>query len=322
MKLENCGTLGVAFGPVPSRRLGRSLGINNIPPKVCTYSCVYCQLGRTLDMQINRVPFCQPERVRVDVKRKIERALGEAEGTDYLAFVPDGEPTLDANLGEEIGLLRPLGMKIAVISNSSLIWQADVRDALAKADWVSLKIDATEELVWRKINRPHKSLRHDRILDGMLEFAGNYEGELATETMLVRNLNDGKNQLKALARFVAELGPSTAYLSIATRPPAEDWVQSPSEYTMNRAYQVFRERIDHVECLTGYEGNAFAFTGNAERDLLSITAVHPMRKEAVTEFLTRAGAKWSLVRKLLAEHQLVKLDYEGHAFYVRKLPGR
>jgi len=272
-------------------------------------------------MQIDRVPFCQPEQVLVDVKRKIEGAR-EEEGIDYLAFVPDGEPTLDANLGKEIGLLRSLGVKIAVICNSSLIWQAGVQDDLAKADWVSLKIDATEELLWRKINRPHPSLRHERILDGMLEFARNYEGELTTETMLVRDLNDGKNQLEALARFLAELGPSTAYLSIATRPPAENWVQPPTEYSINRAYRVFQERIDHVECLTGYEGNAFAFTGNAERDLLSITAVHPMRKQAVTEFLTRAGAKWSLVCKLLAEHQLVKLDYEGHAFYVRKLPGR
>ena len=312
----------ISFGPVPSRRLGRSLGVNNIPPKICSYSCVYCQLGRTVSVQTKRVPFYHPEQVLTDVNNRLEEAKRKGERIDCLTFVPDGEPTLDLSLGDEIALLKPLGTRIAVISNSSLIWRVDVQDNLAMADWVSLKIDAIDELLWRRINQPHTSLRHERVLDGMLEFAEDYEGELVTETMLVRGLNDDRHQLKALARFLAKLGPSTAYLSIATRPPAENWVHPPSEDTINQAYQLFQDEIDHVEYLTGYEGNAFAFTGNAEGDLLSITAVHPMREEAVTEFLTRAGAKWSLVSKLLAEHQLVKLDYEGHAFYVRKLPGR
>ena len=116
----------ITFGPVPSRRLGRSLGINNIPPKICTYSCVYCQLGRTIKMQADRRAFYEPEKVFQDVKNKVEKAKGKGETIDYLTFVPDGEPTLDINLGREIELLRPLGIKVAVISNSSLIWREDV----------------------------------------------------------------------------------------------------------------------------------------------------------------------------------------------------
>ena len=122
----------IAYGPVPSRRLGRSLGINNIPPKTCTYSCVYCQLGRTLEMRAKRREFYQPERILLEVKDKIERAGDAGELVDYLTFVPDGEPTLDLNLGREIDLLRSLGLRIAVISNASLIWQEDARAALAK----------------------------------------------------------------------------------------------------------------------------------------------------------------------------------------------
>jgi len=124
----------IAFGPVPSRRLGRSLGVNNIPPKVCTYSCVYCQVGRTIRMQVERRVFYGPEEILQAARDKVERARESGEPIDYLTFVPDGEPTLDVNLGREIELLRSLGIKIAVITNASLIWREDVREALMKAD--------------------------------------------------------------------------------------------------------------------------------------------------------------------------------------------
>ena len=111
----------IAFGPVPSRRLGQSLGINNIPPKICTYSCIYCQLGRSLKMQIEREEFYHPEEIFKEVENKIREAMGRGEPIDYLTFVPDGEPTLDRNLGKEIEFLKQVGIKIAVITNSSLI---------------------------------------------------------------------------------------------------------------------------------------------------------------------------------------------------------
>jgi wyosine [tRNA(Phe)-imidazoG37] synthetase (radical SAM superfamily) len=312
----------IAFGPVPSRRLGRSLGINNIPPKVCTYSCVYCQLGRTIKMQVDRGAFYQPGEILNDVERKVKRAGAVGESIDYLTFVPDGEPTLDVHLGREIELLKPLGIKIAVITNASLIWREDVREDLMKADWVSLKVDSTREDVWRRIDRPHGTLQLASILDGMLEFAKVYRGELATETMLVEGVNDSDAHLKEVADFLARLRPAVAYLSIPTRPPAEEWVRPPSEEFINRAYQILSKRADQVEYLIGYEGNAFAFTGNAREDLLSITAVHPMREEAVSEFLARARADWPVVHRLIEEDQLVETEYGGKGFYMRKLHGR
>ena len=310
-----------AFGPVPSRRLGRSLGVNNIPPKACTYSCVYCQLGRTIKMQVERRAFYQPEEILRDVEEKVRNAREVGESIDYLTFVPDGEPTLDVGLGQEIELLKPLGINIAVITNASLIWREDVQKDLMRADWVSLKVDSVSEDVWRRINRPHRALQLASILEGMLEFARAYEGELATETMLVEGLNDGDECVREVADFLAELRPARAYLSIPTRPPAEEWAQPPNEKVINRAYQILGDRVDHVEYLIGYEGNAFAFTGNAEEDLLSITAVHPMREEAVKEFLARAKADWSIVRKLLEQGQLVEAEYEGNKFYMRRLQG-
>jgi wyosine [tRNA(Phe)-imidazoG37] synthetase (radical SAM superfamily) len=161
--------------------------------------------------------------------------------------VPDGEPTLDINLGREIELLKQLGIKIAVITNSSLMWQEGVREVLAKADWASLKADAVRESIWRRIDRPHGTL------------------------------------------------------------------------------QILSQRVGQVEYLIGYEGNAFAFTGDVEQDLLSITAVHPVREDAVDEFLARAQSKqgaeadWEVVRRLMARGQLVEVKYEGHRFYLRRL---
>jgi len=311
----------IAFGPVPSRRLGQSLGINNIPPKVCSYSCAYCQLGRTLKMQVDRQGFYEPGEILHAVRDKLARAREAREDVDYLTFVPDGEPTLDANLGRAVTLVKRLGIPTAVITNASLLSQPDVRQDLLTADWVSLKVDAVDEGIWRRINRPHGSLSLASIMEGMLKFATAYTGDLVTETMLVRGVNDGKEHLRQLADFLGRLQPVHAYLSIPTRPPAEPWAQAPDEAAINRAYHTLGKRLAQVEYLIGYEGNAFAFTGDVERDLLSITAVHPMRDDAVQTYLARAGTGWPVVERLVAQGELVETEHGGHTFYLRKLAG-
>jgi wyosine [tRNA(Phe)-imidazoG37] synthetase (radical SAM superfamily) len=270
-------------------------------------------------MRAERQEFYGPREILGAVESKVEQAKETGEAIDYLAFVPDGEPTLDINLGREIELLRPLGVKIAVITNSSLAWREDVREDLGRADCVSLKVDSTQDGVWRTIDRPHGALRLASILAGMLEFAKTYAGELVTETMLVRGVNDGADHVREVADFLSRLGPAKAYLSIPTRPPAEQWVQVPDEEAINLAYQILSERLADVEHLIGYEGNAFASTGEVEEDLLSITAVHPMREEAVAELLTRTGADWEAVRELVDTGQLLETEYEGRKFFVRRL---
>ena len=308
----------LTFGPVPSRRLGRSLGINNIPPKICTYSCVYCQLGKTFKMKIESTEFYQPKEILSEVQNKVEKAKKMQESIDYLTFVPDGEPTLDINLGQEIKLIKSLGIKIAVISNASLMEQEQVRENLKEADLVSLKIDSTEEEIWRRINRPHRNLHLDSILEGMIEFSRIFKGKIITETMLIRDINDDSQHIERVADFLAQLKPSRSYLSLPIRPPADRWVQSPSEEVVNQSYNLFKEKIDQVECLIGYEGNAFAFTGEVEEDILSITSVHPMREEALKDFLKRAKSDWSVIDRLIKQGQLVESEYKGHKFYIRK----
>ena len=310
----------IIYGPVPSRRLGHSLGINNIPPKVCSYSCVYCQLGNTVNMQVERETFYEPSEIVQRVKEKVKQVRKKGEPIDYLTFVPDGEPTLDVNLGKEIELLNSLDIKIAVITNASLIWRQDVRQDLQKADWVSLKVDMASKEIWRRINRPQKLLNLEEILDGMLKFADTFDGELTTESMLIQGINDGGEEITRIASFLAELKPNKAYLAIPTRPPAKRTISAASEQAINMAFQILKQRLSNVEYLIGYEGNAFAFTGNVEDDLLSITSVHPMREEAVIELLKKADTDWKVVEKLIEDGSLMEVEYQGRKFYMRKLP--
>lgn len=309
----------VAFGPVPSRRLGASLGINNIPPKKCSYSCVYCQLGRTSSFRIERKEFYEPEAIYRNVEQKVREARVRGEPMDYLTFVSDGEPTLDINLGREIGLLENLGIKIAVITNASLLGMSDVRVDLEQADWVSVKIDSVSNDTWKKMNRPHRSLLLHEVLQGISDFSGSFTGELVTETMLVKNVNDEPEELENIADFIAGLKTSKSYLSIPIRPPAESWVGTVSESTVNSAYQVFSDRGLDVEFLIGYEGNAFASTGNIEDDILSITAVHPMREEGVNELLNKTNGNWSVIENLIRSGKLVEKIYKEKKFYLRRL---
>jgi len=310
------------FGPVPSRRLGSSLGINNIPPKVCTYSCIYCQIGKTITLQCERQAFYEPDDLAREVKEKVNEAKKRDTKIDYLSFVPDGEPTLDINLGKIIELIRPLNIKIAVITNGSLIDRKDVREDLQKADLVSLKVDAVTRKHWLRTDRPYKSLDLKAILNGMLEFKAIFKGEIITETMLLKGMNDSYEEIRKIANFLKLLKPTKSYISIPTRPTAVKGILPASDEALNIAYQIFKQNVDNVEYIIGYEGNEFGFSGNVEEDLLGITSVHPMREEAVREYLKKAGADWHVITDLIQSGSLIELKYRGKNFYMRKLPGK
>lgn len=308
----------IAFGPVPSRRLGRSLGVNNIPPKHCSYACVYCQVGPTTPMEVERRAFHEPDAIAAAVARKVEEARALGERIDYITFVPDGEPTLDVNLGEEIRCLRPLGIPIAVITNASLLWLPDVRNELAAAELVSMKVDAVRSEPWRRINRPHGRLTMDAVLGGIRDFAAEYRGELLTETMLVSGFNDSLECIEELAAFLARIAPRTAYLAVPTRPPAEAAARPPAEAIVLRAYEILSGTLPSVELLVTDEEGPFVRTGDARRDLLAILAVHPMRQAALDRYLLDAGADMDLVEGLVHGGRVRRVEYRGDVFYVRR----
>ncbi|MHB8120219.1 MAG: hypothetical protein ACYDHX_16115 [Methanothrix sp.] len=215
-------------------------------------------------------------------------------------------------------MLRTLDIKIAVISNASLIWDESVREELAKADWISLKVDALEERIWRRMDRPQRALEHEAILQGILDFSTDFKGVLVTESMLLAGINDDESSLQSVAEFLEKVDPTIAYISVPTRPPAETWATMPSEECICQAYQIFCARVKHVELLVGYEGDSFDLTGNVESDILSIAAVHPMREAAVRKFLQQANEGWEVVQRLIDGGQLVKTEYQGNNFYLRR----
>jgi wyosine [tRNA(Phe)-imidazoG37] synthetase (radical SAM superfamily) len=275
-----------------------------------------------MEITSNRQAFYEPEDISEDVRRKVAGAALRNERIDYLTFVPDGEPTLDINICEEISSLKRIRIPIAVITNASLLWRKDVNEDLLGADLVSLKVDAASETLWRRINRPNKGLILNTVLKGILEFAGDFKGTIVSETMLIGGIDYG-DEFERIAEFLSKLEKlNRAYIAVPTRPPTEKWVKPAKEEDINAAFQVFSEKLgtDRVEYLIGYEGDAFASTGKTEEDLLNIMAVHPMREEAVEKFLKKADADWQIIHKLLQEGKLGEVEYEGNTYYIRKLP--
>ena len=309
------------FGPVPSRRLGLSLGINHLPPKTCSYSCVYCQLGRTSSMTANRTVFSDPLEIYQLVKNYLDDLKAKDIFPDVVTFVSNGEPTLDKSLGEIIRRVKPLGVKTAVITNASLLWHPDVHAQLLHADFVSIKVDSVMAETWHRIDRPHGTLRLDKIANGIHSFAQDYRGTLLTETMLISGANDTEEEATAAAAFIADLHPDTAYLALPLRPPAEDWVHPPNEERLMDVYQIFSAHLPKVELLMGLPETDLATIGEEPiQQLLSTLMVHPLPKKDVLKYLKKNNFDWSMIEELIEKNMLRSISTQGKEFLVRKYP--
>jgi len=305
----------ITFGPIPSRRLGFSLGINHIPVKHCSYACTYCQAGPTRPLEIKRQAFFPVDDIVAAVAQKVAESEKKGQPINYLSFVPDGEPTLDKNLAQEIEALRRFDIPIAVISNASLINDPAVIDALCRADWVSLKVDSVVEATWRKINRPFGKLQLASILAGIRAFRTIYNGTLVTETMLLQGINDDAEHLRAVVSYLATVRPDITYLSIPIRPPTDAEIKVPTPDASQQAYDIFSRQLPTTVALYDLEEPAFISTGSLREDILSITAVHPMREGPLRKMVAKAAGDWSVVEEMVREGQLMELVYNGERFF-------
>ncbi len=308
------------FGPVPSRRLGWSLGVNTLPEKICSYSCAYCQVGLTRHFDTTRRDYADPQDLAALVAEKIAKVTARGGTVEVISFVPDGEPTLDAGLGAQIAAVRSMG-KVAVITNGSLMDRADVRRDLMLADIVSVKIDTLDPAAWRAVDCPADGMELAPILDGIRLFAKEFKGTLLTETMLLGGVNDDAARLTATAAFTAALKPKKSYILVPTRPPARLDIKLPTPENLAAAWHIFSIALppDTVEVLTGHEGNAFSSTGDARADILAITAVHPLRTENIESILAAAGASWDIVESLKSEGLVSEVTFGTDRFIVRSL---
>lgn len=206
------------FGPVPSRRLGRSLGIDIISPKSCSFDCIYCELGPTTNKTITRQRFVDPG----DVLKEVHEYLRHNPQIDYVTFSGSGEPTLSTDIGL---LIREIKLQhhtypIAVLTNSSLLGRPDVQEDLRQADVVIASLDAATEDVFERINQPHPAVLLQNIIDGLIAFREQFSGQLWLEILFCKDINDSPEHVKALAGIVARIQPHKVQLGTVFRPPA------------------------------------------------------------------------------------------------------
>jgi wyosine [tRNA(Phe)-imidazoG37] synthetase (radical SAM superfamily) len=224
------------FGPVPSRRLGFSLGVDIIPRKICTFDCIYCQIGKTTNQEIKRKSFFDTHEIVEEIITKAKKLSH----IDHITFSGSGEPTLNSDIGWMIKEIKKnLDIPVAVITNGSLLNEKEIRDDLNMADVVLPSLDAASEDIFRYINRPHSLIELSAIIEGMKKFRDTYKGNIWLEIMLIKNVNDSIEELRRLKKVVEYLGVEKVQLNTVIRPPVDKTTDSISITELNKISEYF-----------------------------------------------------------------------------------
>ncbi len=299
--------MNVIYGPVPSRRLGISLGISPIPKKTCNYSCVYCQLGRTDHMTNTRQMFFDLDHILAEFREFLKKDVP----FDVVTIVGEGEPTLYLGLGELIEQVSALTDRpVAVITNGALLYDEAVRRELSLADLVLPTLDAFDEGMFKSINRPHGELEFQRVLDGLIRFAREYKGQLLLELMLIKGVNDDDASLEHYRQLLRQISYDRLYINTPVRPPAEEGVAAVDPETMQRAVETLGGiSIDLLES-SGFHSE-IQDDGEA---IMSIIKRHPMNQHEIESFLKGRGRKdpGDLMDQLRREPAIAVIQYKGY----------
>ncbi len=273
------------FGPVRSRRLGRSLGIDPIPLKTCNWNCVYCQLGRTVPLTNTRAEYCPTEAVLTELRR----ALDTSAGIDWITFVGSGEPTLHSRIGWLIRQVKGLvNIPVAVITNGSLLHIPDVAQALAAADAVLPTLDAGDAALYRKLNRPHPALSYD-------------------------SLRQGEPALQSLAAALDEMEPDEVHINVPFRAPAESWVRVPAPDTLRRTREIIG---GHARLIEPASADFETPRTNALDSLTEVVARHPLPDEEVWATFAACGEDPdAAVRELASDKRVARVERQGRWFW-------
>lgn len=306
------------YGPVPSRRLGRSLGIDPIPSKTCNYQCIYCQLGKTTNFTNDRRNYLPKN----EIIAEMEEAIKQNEGNfDYITFVGSGEPTLYKDLKELILKAKEFSNKpICVITNGGLIYDKDVAAALMHADVVLPSLDAGDEKSFIRINRPHPSIKFDTLIQGFIDFKKKFRGKFWIEVMIMKGINDSKEQLLKIKDKIDLIKPDRIDINVPIRPPTEKWVKIPDRTIISILNEIFSDynNINFPEI-----GKFGFYSSDFEKEVLSIIERHPMRQEQILEtFSSKEFSKndiLSRLEKLESQKKIEKIIYLKNTYWKLKI---
>lgn len=299
---EELIAMGFLYGPIYSRRLGMSLGVDIIPYKTCSFNCIYCHEGETTCLTLERKDFFPPEEVLKELSTLKGQQARKGRRVDFITFAGSGEPTLNLSLGRYIRYLKEIcPLPVAVITNSSLMWDKKVREELMAADLVVPSLDAVSEEIFSRVNRPYPELTPGLILEGLRDFLREYKGKVWLEILFCDGFNDGEEELAKLARAVKELDLEKIQLNTVSRPPAISQARPVSPEKLFQIKEMLGSRAELVEDVITAERESL------ERNLLRKVAGALRYGHSTLEELSRTlGLSAHEIIKILA-----RLEKEG-----------
>lgn len=282
----------LVFGPVPSRRLGRSLGVDLLPRKTCTFDCLYCQVGPTQQTSVEHGEFVSAEAVTEAVRKRLSSR------PDFITISGSGEPTLYDKLGELIQALKALkAAPVAVITNGSLLWRPEVRAALREADLVAPSLDAGDEETFRRINRPHVECTFSRLLEGLRDFRAEFQGRYWLEVFFLAGINDDAVSAGKIAVLAQSVGADRIQLNAVARPTAHPNALAVPESRLRELLPLFG---NNAEIIADFASKADApAAGTAEVTPNSILELLRRRPCTVAGLAQGLAAETSEIRVLL-----------------------
>jgi len=314
--LKNQEAASHIYGPVPSRRLGFSLGVDILPYKACSFDCVYCQLGRTGRKSGRRGRYFSSR----DILRQIKEAIDKNRRVDHITFSGSGEPTLHTELGTLIRKIKKMtDIPVVVLTNSSLLTRKPVRRALLAADIVVPSLDAATAASFRRVNRPLPSVQVEDIIAALAVFRREFKGRIWLEVMLVKGINDSPSDIKALKKAIARIRPDKVQLNTVVRPPAEKWAQPLSRRALDKIKKDLGGRAEVVVDFRRRPGSPDV--PDIRRAIIAMAERRPVTLE---DIISSLGRKKQEVRPhietLLRWQRISRQSHAGTIYYGIAMP--
>ncbi len=299
------------FGPVPSRRLGYSLGVDIVPRKTCTLDCVYCQVGPTIEKTIERKQWVDPDHAFDD----LVRALSRGEQIDYITFSGSGEPTLNTSLGVLLRKIKQISsIPVAVLTNGTLLYLPDVRRDLRGADLVVPSLDAVTPKVFDRLNCPHAELDVAKIIEGIKTFRKEFQGSLWLEVMIVKGVNDNRQELERIATVAQSIRPDKIQINSVSRPAALHGIEPASPEVFRLALKLFGKPAELID-----EFNKHSISDSLEETGQRILQLVKRRPCSIAQIRQSLGITEAEIEKrilnMLCEGKIQEIRHEGKKFY-------